>query len=166
MVSLSLLLSLPMLSAKPVLYPLTNKSNKYTEGLPTPMCQFITSLYEPLNSSFTLEDFFQVPLNWHWPSVPHTTSTCILWLISLTHFALLSPCVCPCIISLPELVPVSRKTCAMLHLQPLHEAQSRGNPGTGEMSQAKECLLCKPEHLTLIPSAHIKRQTRMHMPGT
>ena len=48
----------------------------------------------------------------------------------------------------------------MLHLQPLHEAQSRGNPGTGEMNQAKECLLCKPEHLTLIPSAHLKKANK------
>lgn len=50
----------------------------------------------------------------------------------------------------------------MLHLQPLHEAQSRGNPGTGEMSQAKECLLCKPEYLTLIPCPHKKANKNAH----
>lgn len=55
---------------------------------------------------------------------------------------------------------MGRKTCAMLHLPPLHEAPSRGNPGTGEMSQGKECLLCKPEHLTLITSAHIKKSNK------
>ena len=52
---------------------------------------------------------------------------------------------------------MGRKTCVMLHLQPLHEARSRGNPGTGKMRKAKECLLYKPEHLTLISSAHIKK---------